>query len=288
MNKGSKRESEHINYRPAVNLHHATRFSEAINLPLNEFATINYSHTACSLDDASERFRKMIKERFARWLKRMAKRGRIIPPTYVWTFENRGGETAVHWLIHIPEDLKNEFRRLLPRWIEETAGPDRTGTAIKCKPIFNLIGLRLYILKGVKKGDAASLGVTHVPQGKIIGKRSGFSRNLGPAVWRPSEYKPMRRSSSGGFYRPSSAITKAPVSSPPAVRTVPTPLPQPQLKDRSHPPASDPSACRSGDSELDNFLAQAQIYPGFPTAAEQIAKNYNEAEFLEFLGRCHG
>jgi hypothetical protein len=95
-NGGQRRITHHINRHPAVNIHHATRYSEQIGLPLNRFITINFSHTACAADDAGPVFRRMLAARFAPWLRRTAQTGTMIPPTYVWSMD--GGDGGIRTL----------------------------------------------------------------------------------------------------------------------------------------------------------------------------------------------
>lgn len=49
-NGGASRVTHHINRHPAVNIHHATRYSERIGLPLNLFVTINFTCAGCRAD----------------------------------------------------------------------------------------------------------------------------------------------------------------------------------------------------------------------------------------------
>jgi hypothetical protein len=187
----AQRVTRYINRHPAVNIHHATRYSERIGLPLNLFVTINFTCAGCGEDRASELLRKMIGQRFAPWLRRSA--GVEVAPTYVWTMEAAGGQMAAHILIHMPPKLASTFEEMLRRWLGGLLGADRLDPAVICiRPIYNLIGARRYALKGVNPVWAAHLGVSPVDQGVVIGKRSGFSRNLGPKARKRNGYRPKR------------------------------------------------------------------------------------------------
>ena len=122
---------------------------------------------------------------------------RKCPPTYVWAFEAAGGQIAVHWLVHIPRGLVREFRRALPAWVEVTAGTIEDTTAIKHRHIYNVIGAKRYVLKGMDPHFARQWGIRPIPQGTVIGKRSGFSRNLGPAARACVGYRPQLRYATG-------------------------------------------------------------------------------------------
>jgi hypothetical protein len=154
--------------------------------------TINLGLLGCEPDEAGLRFRTLLAQRFAPWLRRTGSNLKGIGPTYVWTMEAAGNQTAAHWLVHIPAPMTKAFHAKLDEWLASIAGGEVDTGAANLKPIYNLTGIRRYILKGVDPAWAKHLGVQHVPQGEVIGKRSGFSRNLGPAARKRGGYRPRR------------------------------------------------------------------------------------------------
>lgn len=191
-NGGSFRLTRHISRIPAVNLHHATRMSVRIGLPLNRMVTINFGHAGCKDDRAGHAFRKLLAERFAPWLRRTAAKRATVPPTYVWAIEAAGNQTAAHWLVHVPPALTRAFERKLDDWLESLFGERPLPSAVNVTAIYNLVGARRYILKGIDPAWGAHLKVTPVDQGPVVGKRSGFSRNLGPTARKRDGYRPRR------------------------------------------------------------------------------------------------
>lgn len=192
-NYGTFRVTRHINRQPAVNLHHATRYCEMIGLPLNRMVTVNFALTGCNDNHESLTFRKMLTQRFAPWLRRSAPNALGVAPTYVWTMEAGGRQLAVHWLVHVPKGCARGFEQKIVDWVASLTGGSPDAGAIKVQPIYSLIGLRRYILKGIHPAWASHLGVRHEDQGIVIGKRSGFSRNLGPCARKRGGYRPRRR-----------------------------------------------------------------------------------------------
>jgi hypothetical protein len=186
------RVSYFINRRPAVNVHHATRYADRLGLPLNRFVTINFSHTSCADKQASHAFRKLLTQRFAPWLRRSSGLKETLPPTYVWVLECGGGQACVHWLVHIPRSLNTAFERKIADWLTSLLGEAPAASTVKIKAIPNLIGLKRYVLKGVDPVWAKHLAVRHIDQGRVVGKRSGFSRNLGPEARKRGGYKARR------------------------------------------------------------------------------------------------
>jgi hypothetical protein len=189
-NNGAYRISRSIGRRPAVNVHHAQCYAELLGLPLRTSVTINFSLTGVPADTAVHLFRIILAQRFAPWLRRTCLNARHVCPTYVWVAEAGGGHLAVHWLLHVPPRLMLLFREKLTAWIAAAVKGELNPRVINIKPVTNVIGLRRYMLKGVVSSWAAHLGVDPVPQGIVVGKRSGFSRNLGPSARSRGGYKP--------------------------------------------------------------------------------------------------
>jgi hypothetical protein len=191
-NVGARRASHFINRRPAVNIHHATKYADKIGVPLNRFITINFTLADCPRELAARLLQKMISQRFAPWLRRTA--SVKIPLTYVWTLEAAGGQMAAHLLVHIPKPLMTEFEARLRQWLCGLFGVEEIDSSVlHIRDVDNLVGAKRYLLKGIDPVWADHLAVRPVAQGMVIGKRSGFSRNLGPAARKRGGYKPRRR-----------------------------------------------------------------------------------------------
>jgi hypothetical protein len=136
----------------------------------------------------------MITQRFAPWLRRTASAKIEVPPTYVWALEAAGGQMAAHMLLHMPDKLMAEFRGRLVQWLCGLFGTDELEPSVlQIENVYNLIGVRRYLLKGIDPVWAKHLAVRPVSQGKVIGKRSGFSRNLGPTARTRGGYRPRRK-----------------------------------------------------------------------------------------------
>jgi hypothetical protein len=187
----AERSSRHINPVPAVNIHHASRFAQRVGHPLNTMVTVNITELEAERQ-ASRLFRKLLTQRFAPWLRRSPTLRARTAPTYVWTLENTAATTAVHWLVHIPKGATRVFAAKLAAWFEGLSGKPPLSRTIQVKKVYNLIGARRYLLKGVNPAWASHLGVRPSDQGVVNGKRSGFSRNLGPAARKAGGYTPQR------------------------------------------------------------------------------------------------
>lgn len=191
-NEGASRRSRFINRYPAVNIHHARRQAERANLAFNWMVTINFGLGGIPPSSASRVLQKLLAQRFAPWLRRTAANDNNLKPTYVWSLEAPHGTVSAHILLHLPPELARAFRARLNVWLESLAGASVPARALDMRPVYNRVGVTRYILKGIRPAWAAHLAIKPIDQGEIIGKRSGFSRNLGPAARRRSGYKPKR------------------------------------------------------------------------------------------------
>jgi hypothetical protein len=106
--------------------------------------------------------------------------------------EHGGGQLAVHWVLHLPQDRWADFKRRLPSWFEVVSGGITNENAVDLRAAYNPAGLRKYILKGTDPAYAAFCAIDHKPQGEIVGRRSDFSRSLGPAARQRAEYRSRR------------------------------------------------------------------------------------------------
>jgi hypothetical protein len=160
-------------------IHYADTRLTALARPLNTFVTLNFDHTDCPPEQVSARFERLRDNHFVRWLRYR----RAVPAHYVWALENQGGDTHVHWVVHVPPSLREAFRTKLPEWLGQVAGTIRCAeSAINIKPVTNLRSLARYLLKGMDARYASRYSVRHIPQGLVHGKRCGVSKSLGPSV----------------------------------------------------------------------------------------------------------
>jgi hypothetical protein len=183
------RSSRGLSYRRVHATHHAQKFARLQGVPLNISVTVNLRLAGVVEEQASTFVSKLISQRFCPWFRRAKANRHSVPPTYIWVRESKGGP-GLHWALHIPKDMKTEFLGRLPIWVRALAGQQLPSNAIHTTSVYNCHGLRLYMLKGAEPGVAEQFGIDPIPQGLVLGSRSGVSRNL------------QRRSRSNGGYKP--------------------------------------------------------------------------------------
>jgi hypothetical protein len=173
-----------INRRPASNFHHAIRIATAIKQPLNVFVSVNFSHTTCPPQRAANAF-QLLRRKFGKWITRPSVKSKraSVPATFVWVLENpsTGGNLHSHWLLHVPSNLHAELKKKLPLWLEKVVGSvTDTEAAIDVRRATTPRAAGRYMLKGMHPMMAAYFDIRHEDQGWIDGRRSGFTKNLGP------------------------------------------------------------------------------------------------------------
>lgn len=127
-----------------------------------------------------------IYQKFGRWyryqsnkLKEKGKSG-YGPPTYQAVIENPDNVHHIHWLVHVPEELRELFENTLPKWLNKATEVTRPEGIIKIVTIDTVMGLSRYCMKGVDPRHARRCFVRPKPQGTVWGKRVAISRSLGP------------------------------------------------------------------------------------------------------------
>lgn len=200
-----------ISASSAGNLHHGSRFSlptgghqsrhgcpkANVNAPvsLNLLVTIQWNLTVTKQDN----FRGLRNERFCRWLRTRCKQlGISVAPYYIYARE----KNHVHWQVHIPEVLVEEFTDLVSRWVtsleHKGKGPRKRAEnhepapdgAVLVQRVRNSVAVRKYLLKGIKRADAFRFGIKVVEdQGVVYGRRTGVSRTLGRAAREKAGYR---------------------------------------------------------------------------------------------------
>lgn len=200
----ASRTSDSITLDAAENLIAAAGHAERIGLPFTRFITIHWQAAGIVDSDAAEATAAFIKLA-SDWLRtRGHKTGSL------WVRENPEGKGShVHIAIHVPAG--ETLGRMQRRWLRRIIGklrnykkgsPDgrwryRKGV-IKTEPIgrstraafsdpdgyrLNLENVLAYVLKGASPDAAAELRLKRLePQGRIIGKRTGTSQNIGRAA----------------------------------------------------------------------------------------------------------
>ncbi len=99
-------------------------------------------------------------------------------------------------MVHIAPEQALHFAGSLRKWlIKLNDGRTIPDEAIKIQKIDNAEGLKKYLAKGTEPHFACFCQIRPQKTGAVHGRKSGVSRNLGPAEWMPRKaaWKAARR-----------------------------------------------------------------------------------------------
>lgn len=190
------RVSEALTLQQARGIMAAAAFALQIGLPLNRHLTVHWARAG--IDDAGAAAATGAFLKRARQL--FQKRGE--PFAYVWVRENDGGDASkgshAHLLLHVPPRMARRFTRLQRRWLRQVTGQPYRTDALHTSRIgrnlnaaetmpdtyrANLANVIAYVLKGAEPVTAQVLGLSKIEAGgRVIGKRAGWSENIGAAA----------------------------------------------------------------------------------------------------------
>lgn len=199
------RESRRLNQKPVFNFFQAFHAARIQKMPLNYMVTINFWQTAHAPGEEVRIFQKLRASYFTKWAcrprKETCKKLGLKYPHYgkcahAWVFENTSADTDeinkvhVHWLVHLPKEMKDEFWSLLPSWLEKS-GALPPSDDLDYRDIIDIkdVGTVYYCMKDANESFAEHYHIYYRSnladdEGRIFGKRSGYSRSIGPAVVR--------------------------------------------------------------------------------------------------------
>ena len=186
------RTSDFLSLIQAAGIIRAAHNARAIGLPFNRHLTIHWERADVPDDRqaaATGAFLTLGRD----WLRKRGAR-------FAWSFVRESGDGKgghAHILMHVPPDLAVDFGRRQRSWIKRVTGRRyRTGTirtariggtlraAWTAPAVYdvNLGVVVAYLLKGASRAAGEALGVPRLePGGSVIGKRAGWSENLGAA-----------------------------------------------------------------------------------------------------------
>ena len=188
--------SKHISNKQGTAYFAAMKYARAQDEPPNLSVTLNLSCTDCPPGEASIVMQEIVSDRFGRWLRYKSRKAEAAgqlgyPLAYTWVMEAKGGDPHAHWCVLVAPELRAEFERKLPKWVQSVAGTIRdAGRCIHIAEINSIMGLARYCMKGINPHHAAKRHVDPEDQGIVYGKRVGISRSLGKRARRTKPLMP--------------------------------------------------------------------------------------------------
>ncbi|MCJ8158551.1 hypothetical protein [Sphingomonas sp. LaA6.9] len=190
------RTSVALTLRQASGIIEAAQFAYRVGLLFNRHVTIHLERAGVSDSEAAAAIGAFLT--LARdWFRKQGKR-----TAWAWVRENGDGKGShVHILLHVPVCVKWSGWRLR-RWLERITGKPYQAGIIQTARIggttraaatapaayqANLAAVVAYVIKGASPDAARALGLERLEDGgRIIGKRAGWSQNVGLSARCPS------------------------------------------------------------------------------------------------------
>lgn len=209
----TKKGSSSIGPKQATRVLHAVRYATSVGRPLNLLVTIDTSTLGIKDQDAG----KFIREIWARltrwWTYQRGKKGRALGDfAAVVVHENPDtGPRHAHWLMHVPEEAREEVERVIRNRIEKLTSLACLGRAVHFNHDVNAPGtLAKYMVKGVDPQYADHFHMEAVDQGVIHGRRMTVSRSIGYTARERAGWKRKRPRPTGGPCQPRLPLHSSP------------------------------------------------------------------------------
>jgi hypothetical protein len=172
-----------IGRRAAENALHAIRYAGLTGRPINTHVTISFIALGIHDDEAGAVFRKL-QISLARWWRYQRKdKGREIgAPVGVYAHANPAGSRHVHWLLHLPEDIRDDFIAAVNKRLCKIAGLDDIGDALHVQEVDRPGGIAKYVLRGIDPAYAEYLHIRAANEGTVACRRTGTTRIIGKAA----------------------------------------------------------------------------------------------------------
>ncbi|MFN3727709.1 MAG: hypothetical protein ACK4SZ_15555 [Allosphingosinicella sp.] len=172
-----------IGRRVAENALHAIRYAGLTGRPINAHITISFIALGIHDDEAGAVFRKL-QISLARWWRYQRwDKGRDIGPTVgIYAHANPAGSRHVHWLMHLPHDLSDDFIAAVNKRLCKLAGLDDIGDALHVQAVARPGGVAKYVLRGIDPAYAEYLHIRAANEGTVSCRRTGTTRSIGKAA----------------------------------------------------------------------------------------------------------
>jgi len=173
---GSRRTSQAVRKNDVKSMAQARSYARSIDRPLDHIFTI---HWGCAEGPGPGGYRKRMNQLFCNvrdWMRRCQ-----VPFMHIWILEGSTKEAHMHGMLHVPHRFLPKLEAYLR---QQLGGPEEVLDIRKANPkIGGETGWFRYIIKGCEADVRRALSPPNRgPQGTIVGKRCGFSSNLGPAA----------------------------------------------------------------------------------------------------------
>ena len=174
----------------ALNVFHAVRYAGETGRPINTHVTISFVALGIGDDQAHDLF-KVLQAKISRWWRyQRCQKGRSIGDVAaVYSHANPADSRHVHWLVHVPPEISDEFSKVVAVRLSKVTGQKDLRDALFIGPVDTPGTLAKYILRGVNPMYARYLHLRAANEGTVTGRRTGTSRAVGRATRKGAGWK---------------------------------------------------------------------------------------------------
>lgn len=167
-----------IGHRAAENGFHAIRYAGESGRPINSHITISFVTLGIDDEEAGPTFRK-IQINLARWWRYRNQKHGIGPLIGVYAHANPNGRRHVHWLLHLPEAVRDEFVGALEKQLGKITGLKDLGNGLHVQRVDTPGSVGKYIFRGIDPAYAAYFHLEAANEGTVSCRRTGTTRVIG-------------------------------------------------------------------------------------------------------------
>lgn len=184
-----------IGRRALLNALHAIRYAADLGRVFNTFVTINFATLGIGDDEAGAIFQEL-QARVSRWWgyqrdnRGRADLGRIMG---VHSHANPAGSRHVHWMLHVPDEARDEFETTVAKRLRALTKTDDLKDALHFQDVKHAGNMAKYMFRGVDPLYAEHFFMKAANEGTVTGRRTGASRACGRAARRDAGWLRKRR-----------------------------------------------------------------------------------------------
>lgn len=174
----------HVGLAACENALHAVRFTAEAGRTMNTHVTISFVALGVPEDDAGPIFADL-QARITRWWRDQRQRkGRDIGPVQGFhCHSNPAGSRHVHWVLHVPSEIKAAFNLILANRLQKILARTDLGDGLHIGPVQTAGTLAKYVLRGIQPDYASYLHIEAASEGLVAGcRRTGVSRGASRAA----------------------------------------------------------------------------------------------------------
>ena len=185
----------HVGVAACENAFHAVRFASEAGAPMNTHVTVSFIPLEVPDEEAGAVFADL-QARVTRWWRdqRQRKGLQIGPICGFHCHSNPAGSRHVHWVLHVPAEIRAEFANIVANRLRKIIGRIDLKDGLHIGPVPTPGTLAKYVLRGVRPDFASYFHLEPANEGLVSGcRRTGVSRAASRAARKQAGWRRKKR-----------------------------------------------------------------------------------------------